>query len=64
MEAAAIPVLRWKTRTNVNVRGVLFCQKITTLARVGQQNLPDSLCSLDAESMSERTFLLFFVMFS
>lgn len=43
-EAAATPALKWKTPTSVNVPGDLFCQKTTTLARVGQQNLPSSPC--------------------
>lgn len=35
MEAAAIPVLKWKTHTSVNAQGDLFCQKTTTPAKVG-----------------------------
>lgn len=69
MEAAAIPVLKWKTHTSVNVRGDLFCQKTTTLAKVGQQlgdrakNPPDSLWSLHVKSTFEGTFPLDFVVF-
>lgn len=68
MEAAAIPVLKWKTHTNVNVRGDLFCQKTTTLAKVGQQlrdraKNPDSLWSLHMKSTFEGTFPLDFVVF-
>lgn len=54
--AAAIPALKWKTPTSVNVPGDLFCQKTTTLAKVGQQNLPSSLCPL-RECLKELFFL-------
>lgn len=64
MEAAAIPVLKWKTHTNVNVRGDLFCQKTITLAKVSQQNLFQQPLSSDTKSMSEGTFLCVFVVFS
>lgn len=59
-EAAATPALKWKTPTSVNVPGDLFCQKTTTLARVGQQNLPSSLCP-PRECLKE---LLVFAVFS
>lgn len=64
MEAAAIPVLKWKTHINVNVREDLFSQKTTTRAKVGQKNLPDSLHPLEVKSTSEGTFLLVLVAFS
>lgn len=63
-EAAVIPALKWKTDTNVNAQGGLFCQKTTTLAKVGQQNLSDSFCSVDVKSMFEGTFLRVFIVFS
>lgn len=63
MEAAAIPVLKWKTHTNANVREDLFCQKTTTLAKVGQQN-PWQPLPPEAKSMSGGTFLLVCVVFS
>lgn len=56
MEAAAIPALKWKAPTSVNAPGDLFWQKTTTLARVGQQNLPGSPCP-PRECLKELFFL-------